>query len=256
MWTWIKELDRLLRGESTRLPMLRTGRLEIPLVGFLVMVGLLGCIYGVCMGVFSLTPGGSGHPMQMVAATVKTPALFLLTLVVTFPSLYVFSALIGSQLLLPAVLRLLIASLAVMLAILSSMGTVVAFFSFTTTSYPFMILLNVVVFSIAGLLGLTFLLQTLHRMTVAVPGETPFSATAGENPVDPGPLKNPSEQILAPHIKILFRIWVIVFSLVGSQMAWVLRPFIGNPAESFRWFRPPSSNFFEAVIQAAQNLFR
>ena len=41
------------------------------------------------------------------------PALFFLTLVVTFPSLYVFNALVGSRLNLLALFRLLVAALAV-----------------------------------------------------------------------------------------------------------------------------------------------
>src|SRR5437868_12466167 len=106
--------------------------------------------------------------MQMIAAILKVPALFFLTLLVTFPSLYVFSALMGSRLTVNSTLRLLVAALAVMLAVLSSLGPIVAFFSFTTTSYPFMVLLNVVVFSISGVLGLAFLLQTLRRLAVAV----------------------------------------------------------------------------------------
>ena len=43
----------------------------------------------------------------------KVPALFLLTLIVTMPSLYVFNALVGSRLTFLSVLRLLVASLAV-----------------------------------------------------------------------------------------------------------------------------------------------
>jgi hypothetical protein len=261
MWSWFKAIDRLLRGELTRLPVLSAGKFEIPLFGFTVVIILLGGIYGVCMGVFALTPGGSGHPMQMLAAAIKTPALFLLTLLVTFPSLYVFNALVGSRLLLPSVLRLLIASLAVMLAILASMGTVVAFFSFTTTSYPFMLLLNVVVFAVAGVLGLSFLLQTLHRLTAAqtladsqvvTPTDPSATATSAEGA---GPLQATPTQLPSPQVKVVFRIWIIVFGLVGAQMAWVLRPFIGNPSLPFTWFRPPSSNFFEAVVHAAQRLF-
>jgi hypothetical protein len=55
----------------------------------------------------------------------------------------------------------------VMLAILSSIGPIVAFFSISTTSYSFMVLLNVAVFGVAGILGLSFLLQTLHRISIA-----------------------------------------------------------------------------------------
>ena len=54
----------------------------------------------------------------------------------------------------------------------------------------------------------------------------------------------------------VFRIWIMVFGLVGAQMAWVLRPFLGSPHAVFTWFRPRSSNFFEAVIYALQHLFK
>ncbi len=37
-------------------------------------------------------------------------------------------------------------------------------------------------------------------------------------------------------------------------MSWVLRPFIGSPDIAFEWFRPRSSNFFEAVFQALRSL--
>jgi hypothetical protein len=250
MWNWIKTLDRLLRGEQTRLPTLLSGKFEVPVLGLTVMIDILGMIYGLCVGLFSLTPGGSGHPMQLIAAMVKVPALFLLTLLVTFPSLYVFNALVGSPLFVLSVLRLLIASLAVMLATLASIGPIVSFFSFTTTSYPFMVLFNVVVFSIAGFLGLAFLLQTLRRLTIASSALPPPLPTSTES----GPLEPPAGNILAPHVTLIFRIWVVVFGLVGAQMAWVLRPFIGHPGQPFTWFRHIHSNFFMAVINAARAL--
>jgi hypothetical protein len=253
MQSAIRSLDRLLRGESTRLPRLRDGRLDVPTLGFLGLINLLGAIYGVCMGLFAVTPGGSGQWMQIVAAMVKTPALFLLTLLVTFPSLYVFNALVGSRLVLPSVWRLLIASLAVMLAVLSSLGTVVAFFSFTTTSYPFMILLNVAIFFVAGLLGLSFLLQTLHRMSIADSFPTTDETLTAPTELI-GPLNKPQAQAVAPQVRLVFQIWIIVFGLVGAQMAWVLRPFIGHPGQPFTWFRHTESNFFQAVLNALHAL--
>ena len=93
--------------------------------------------------------------------------MFVLTLAITLPSLYVSNALIGSRLVLDSVLRLLVAALAVMVTVLASLGPIVAFFSISTTSYPFMILVNVVVFGVSGSLGLVFLLQSLHRLSVA-----------------------------------------------------------------------------------------
>jgi hypothetical protein len=230
----------------------------------------------------------------MLATSVKVPALFLLTLLVTFPSLYVFNALVGSSLRITANLRLLVAALAVTLTVLASFGPIVAFFSVSTTSYPFMKLLNVVVFGVAGFLGVMFLLQTLHRMSLVETTSNPLSSaevpqgdvgrvdvtanphpsstntiegeiTTTEAPSTPvtaaitEPLNSPLDQLpghlLGTHVKIVFRIWAVVFGLVGAQMGWILRPFIGDPKQPFTWFRPRDSNFFEAVWNAFQNLF-
>jgi hypothetical protein len=249
---WIKSLDELLRGQITRLDVMRDGKLAVPAIGFAVLIEWMGMIYGVCMGTFSLTAGGSGHGMQLLATTLKVPALFLLTLGVTFPSLYVFSALAGSPLRLGAMMKLLLSTLAVMLATLASIGPIVCFFSFTTTSYPFMILLNVLVFALAGVLGSAFLLQTLHRLT-SILGPVQLPPPVGESD-EIGPLERFTGQILGKRGKIIFRVWVLVFGLVGAQMAWVLRPFIGHPGVPFAWFRHPDSNFFQAVIGVIRGL--
>ena len=99
----------------------------------------------------------------------KLPLLFGLTLAVTFPSLYVFNALVGSRLLIFQMLRLLIAAMSVMLTVLASFGPIVAFFAVSTQSYSFMLLLNIAVFGVAGILGLAFLLRTIE-MTAGLSG--------------------------------------------------------------------------------------
>jgi hypothetical protein len=219
------------------------------------------------MACFAVFRGADAAGAQVLAAALKVPALFLLTLVVTFPSLYVFNALVGSRLSLLSVLRLLIAGMAVMLAVLASFGPIVAFFSASTTSYPFMQLLNVVVFSIAGLLGLKFLLHTLPRLTmaqeaaareeaeIAVLPAGVSAADAAPTTMEPGGALDRIEgQDIGRDVVTVFRIWVVVFGLVGAQMAWVLRPFIGAPDIPFAWLRDRESNFFEAVVRALGQL--
>jgi hypothetical protein len=183
--------------------------------------------------------------------------------------LYVFNALVGSRLTLRGVLTLLVASLAINLAVLSSLGPIVLFFSASTKSYAFIQLLNVVVFTVAGVLGLAFLLQTLHRLTnsLAKPGGAPqpaeatpdsesqsasTDAPAADVPITevPSALEMRSGETLAQHTRLVFGCWVVVFALVGAQMGWVLRPFIGAPGMPFTFFRERSSNFFEAVLKA------
>ncbi len=281
MQHWLRELDRLLRGELTQVAVLRERGFSLPLRGITVLIVLLGFITGVCMGTFALLHQDGSRLEQLAASTLKVPALFLLTLLVTFPSLYVFNALIGSRLRLMSNLRLLVGSLGVTLAVVASFGPIVAFFSLSTTSYPFIVLLNVAAFGIAGALGLTFLLLTLHRLslldtepsrTVAVArlaslseelaNDDKASSTEAPKADQTSPevrsfsaLELEPQHVLGQHIWTVFRIWVFVFALVGSQMSWILRPFIGNPNEPFTWFRPRQSNFFEAVWHALQNLF-
>jgi hypothetical protein len=289
MLDWLKDLDRLLRGDATRPELLRHGTVDIPLGGIAILGILLGIAYGLCMGVFSLTGAGSRDALQILATAVKVPALFFLTLLVTFPSLYVFNALVGSRLGLISVLRLLVAAIGIMITVLASLGPIVAFFALTTTSYAFMKLLNVAVFTVAGILGGGFLLRTLQRLTqmlqaledesaqppppasphkITVTGEVVADIPTPRDPEITGPLPPvqqmppliPGPQPLArrpegANVRAIFRIWVIVFGLVGAQMAWILRPFIGNPQQPFEWFRPVESNFFEAVANTLRNLF-
>jgi hypothetical protein len=252
----LAELDRILRGELTRVSSLRKGGIELSPGRLSQIIVILGMIYGVCMGTFAVFRLRGPSIWQLVASMVKVPLLFYLTLLVTLPSLYVFNALVGSRLSLGTVIRLLVASLGVMVTVLASLGPIVAFFSVSTTSYPFMILFNVVVFAVSGSLGLSFLLQTLHRLSIldAQPPDPPGDA-AWESAEPAGPIDPVEHRVLGRHVKRVFQIWVIVFGLVGAQMGWVLRPFIGNPDVGFVWFRGRESNFFQAVYRTFLSLF-
>ena len=309
-----------MRGETTRPSALREQSLRIPLAGLSLLILALALFYGFCMGMYPGCRIDDPSWLRWLACTLKIPALFLLTLCVTFPSLYVVNALVGSRLQLLAVLQLLVAALAVNLAVLASAGPIVAFFSFSTTNCPFMVLLNVLVFAISGLLGMVFLLQTLHRMstiprTFARPrrpwkasgldvvladrirtnravgarsGPRPARGRAGASggPTKPsrgrplaernGPRRQPGRprrftraakrilvrldplegHVLGRHVKTVFCCWTVIFSVVGAQMAWVLRPYFGNPSEPFVWFGPRTSNFFEGVWTALHNCCR
>jgi hypothetical protein len=253
---WFDELDRLLRGELTGVSTLHAGGIEISPRRLSACIIVLAMLYGICMGTFALFRMKGPSVLQVVASMIKVPLLFYVTLLVTLPSLYVFNALVGSRLTLSAVVRLLVASLGVMVAVLASLGPIVAFFSVSTTSYPFMVLFNVVVFAVSGGLGLTFLLQTLHRLSVAG-SRRPSSPTGetGEAQEPAGPLDPLENRVLSGHVKRVFQLWVIVFGLVGAQMGWVLRPFIGKPDLPFIWFRGRESNFFQAVLRTLASLF-
>lgn len=267
MKAWWGDLDRILRGEATRMIDLRKGTIEISVGGVTIALWILATTYGACMGCFAIFKAGGPAFWQMLASMVKVPALFLLTLAVTLPSLYVFNALMGSALSLRSVVRLLASSLAIIITVLASLGPIVAFFSVSTTSYAFMVLLNVAVFGVSGLLGLAFLMQTLQRLSAARALPPPLEPVehVGESKEGPleqrqgrsgeGALDALDDQPRSRHANMVFRCWVVLFGLVGAQMGWVLRPFIGNPKSPFQWLRERDSNFFEAVWSAFASFF-
>lgn len=258
----LRDLDRLLRGDATRFAALKQGKIEVE-EGQLPWIVLgLGLFYGLCMGCFALfnKPFADAW-LQTAMSMTKVPVLFGATLLVTFPSLYVFNTLVGSRLTLQSVWRLLLSAMAVMMAVLASLGPIVAFFSLSTTNYPFILLLNVAVFSLSGFLGLKFLLHTLHRLTVVLyeklsSDEDDSDFPHPTNEADqvkgraPGAIERADNRAMGAHVRQVFMAWVLVFGMVGAQMSWVLRPFISAPDQPFILFSPRESNFFAAVLEA------
>jgi hypothetical protein len=210
---------------------------------------VLGLVYGFFMGWYALINRETPVYEQLLATTLKVPLLFVLTLLVSFPSLYVFNALVGSRLTLGSLFRLLLASLAVTMMVLVSFGPITAFFSISTDSHAFMVILNAGLFAVAGVLGLMFLLQTMNRLVIA---EEPPAGGSQTGPQ--GALDAVDDRVLARHVRSVFKAWVMIFALVGAQMSWVLRPFVGDPKLRFQWFRPRQANFFEAIWQTLQSL--
>lgn len=248
-------VDRLLRGEYTSPGQLREDRIGVEL-RLLIGAGIvLGAIYGVFMGLYASLRPENPSLAQLLATTVKVPLLFLATLVVTFPSLYVFSALAGSRLQFVGTVRLLLAGIVVDLALLASFGPITGFFTLSTESYPFMIVLSVIFFGVGGLAGLVF----MYRALVAVLGgeevqweSVPDDSSSGESAASSTP-KSPTPP--PSRAKGVFITWALIYGVVGAQMGWILRPFVGSPDLPFTLFRERQSNFFEAFVASLRQLF-
>lgn len=261
----VGDIDRLLRGHYTSEAALHQGRLEIPLRTLGIGSLLLGAFYGASMGLFSglNSSAGNGSWMQVVASAVKVPVLFLLTLLVTFPSLYVVSALSRSRLQTADTMRVLLGAITINLALLASLGPVAAFFTLSTDSYPFMKLLHVLFFTVSGVAGLGFLLRALR--TILEPAGATEAASFEPGPADPAapalpgytapPQHRWSQDSAALQVRRVFRLWILIFGLVGAQMGWILRPFIGSPTQEFTWFRERGSNILQDVFRTIGDLF-
>jgi hypothetical protein len=280
----IKDIDDLLRGRFTASEDLREGRIAVPERTLVTGGVLLGAIYGIFMGLYGTLRPKNPTFLQLLATTAKLPLLFFLTLAVTFPSLYVISAMAGSRLNGRDTFRLLLAAVAVDLALLASFGPITGFFTLSTESYPFMVVLNVLFFATAGAAGLLFLRRALDKVLESpgpkVPqpnlgakppsGDAPPSVSGSPDPESDvrssaqppashesrtHPRPSPREDSPA-RARLIFRLWMVIFGVVGAQMGWILRPFIGDPERPFELFRERDSNFFQAFFRVLGDLFR
>jgi len=236
---------------------------------------LLGAAYGICLGCYSVFGGAPQAYLQVVASALKVPLLFLLTLVVSFPSLYVFAALQRLPLDFRSTLKLMLLAIVVHLTVIASLGPVFAFFAASTTSYPFLLLMNVAIFAVGGLLGLMILRRATRDMFApkveqhtAEPQAPPLPREAAEaadaaEAGDAAGSGEPSRPAGSPRLahqaadqaKRLLGVWCVVYGIVGAQMGWLLRPFLGSPDSPFEWFRAREGDFLTAVLRTLGNLF-
>lgn len=193
---------------------------------------------------------GSTHSLaQTISAALKLPALFLLTLLICLPTLYFFNVLFGSSQSLTQNFALILTAITVTSVLLLSFGPITLFFMLTSSNYQFFKLLNVGIFAITGIIGVTFLYQGMTYISTndelaalaALPSESlDEQARAAE-------LRRQAETGRRARKRIL-QLWVLVYAFVGTQMAWTLRPFFGAPGLPFEPFRQLGGNFYTNIV--------
>ncbi|MCI0692091.1 actin-binding WH2 domain-containing protein [candidate division KSB1 bacterium] len=190
----------------------------------LMAISVFFAVYGFIIGAFN-------GVLQAISAGIKLPIFYLLTLIVCFPTLYVFGTLFGSNKSFGQYFVLLLSAIAVISVILLGFAPVTFFFMITTDHYLFFKILNVTIFSIAGVLGLTFFYQGMRFISQ-------------DNPEGIG---------IRAHI---LKLWIILYGFVGSQLGWTLRPFFGAPDQPFQIFRKMGGNFYIDVLDSIKELLR
>lgn len=200
----------------------------------LVVFLILSVIYGFIMGSQGLVHGTSEGWKFSLAAALKLPFIFLFTLVICLPLLYILNVLIGPRARFGVILGLTMSSIAVTSIVLASCALILVFFMLSTKSYAFIKLLNVAIFSLAGGYGVWFLARGVSQITPERPeGEVKDSGSGAGT---------------------IMTWWLLTYAIVGTQMAWILRPFIGAPGSSFAIFRAQESNFYVNVIETIGKL--
>lgn len=183
---------------------------------------LLSAFYGAVAGAYSSAP-------QALSAALKLPVLYTGAFVICFPVFFVVQMLVGSRLGLAQMAVLVMTTLALIAVLLAAFVPIVAFFLLTGSNYYFLELLHVVIGLATGVLGM----YALHEG---------LSVVCEKHNVYPRKAMT------------IMRVWVVVFAFVGIQLAWNLRPFLGDRDAPFKVFRHYEGNFYAAVIYSINQL--
>jgi len=226
------DVSVLLRGETTSLrdwtARWNSGRLAVQ---FLVIVAGAGA-YGAAMGWWRA-------PMQGLYVAIKFPLIILLTGLGNALINAMLAPLLGLNIPFRQSCLATLASFAITAAILGAFSPLLAFLVWNAApltadtnaaggTYAFMLLINVVIIAFAGIAANLRLVQLLRQFNGANPGA--------------------SRRVLLA--------WLACNLFLGSQLSWMLRPFIGSPSLHVQFLRdtPFTGNFYETLFRAVGRL--
>ena len=226
LWRFLEEGQRLLRpvsvvdgpaADAFERPTLAAASMRLRLLVIYVLLG--GMAYGAVVGAF---PGHHGpRPLQMLFSAVKVPLLLLVSFGLTLPSFFVLNTLAGLRGDFHLALRAIVSTQAALAIILAGLGPLTAVWYLSSANYPAATLFNGLMFAIAS-----------------------FSAQ--------WPLRRRYEPLIRrnPRHRVMLVAWLVVYVFVAIQMAWVLRPFLGDPDRPTAFFRQePWGNAYVVVFQ-------
>ncbi|MEZ6196126.1 MAG: hypothetical protein R3F20_10445 [Planctomycetota bacterium] len=189
------------------------GRGHVP-VGMIALIAVLGGFgYGLAMGSFG------ARPLQMLYSGVKVPLLLGVSTIICVPSFYVLNSVMGLRDDFSAALRGILAAQAVLAVCLLAMAPWPVLVYVSTEDYVLATNFN----------GIPFLLGALAGQSVLARHYRPLIARDARH-------------------RVPRNLWLLLYVFVSIQFAWVLRPFIGNPAQETEFLREDAwSNAFVAI---------
>jgi hypothetical protein len=241
----------------------------------------------VSLAIFGLVLGASNGFWQALSSMVKLPLLFLATLAICLPTLYLFNLVFGARLSMMQAVTLIMVAITVISVLTLAFAPISLFFLITAQNYAFFKLLNVCILGLTAVVGLLFLtrgmaaLNAYHAANLeasvyhATPAEVAIEATDrelalvgagngnGALPAAPVAMPSPSHDAAPPLAEpaerptrmTLVYIWILLFGFVGTQLAWTLRPFFGDPDAPFALFREISGTFYGDILGTIGQLF-
>jgi hypothetical protein len=243
----------------------------------------------ISLAAYGAVLGASNGWLQSLVSTVKLPLLFLATLAICLPTLYLFNLVFGARLSVLQACALIMVAITVTAVLTFAFAPISLFFLITARSYAFFKLLNVAILALTAFVGLRFLTSGMRALNKQVVVESMLSnqvvvtadvsqrelvsATVGgaTDPAAQAPTngdaraarqnqnaaKAKAPQPAAgdrPASMLLLYVWILLFGFVGTQLAWTLRPFFGDPGLPFELFRDIDGTFYGDILSTLGSL--
>ena len=186
-------------------------------------------LLNICSFLYGIVMGSYNGFRQAISSGIKVPLLISLALLICFPAFFIIQHILGSRLGFWQMFKIILSGFVLVALVMVSFAPIVIFFLITGDNYSFLKILHVAIFGLSGIFGMKTILDALQ-----------FSC---------------EKKNVYPKIGVtVFRVWIVILAFVGMQLAWNLRPFIGNRELQFELFRKREGNFYLSVIQAATDL--
>lgn len=215
----------VLALDAAMLGRVASGRSLAPVLVASLVVLVLGCsAYGFAMGLWR-------SPLQALSGAAKLPMMFLATAALTAALDVVLSGLLRARIAPVQALAASLLAMAILGSILGSLAPIAAFVSLQMTPPQG-----------ASSIPTSHWLLTGHVLVLGAAGIVAVARLRG------------LLDTLIPDAAVSRRVlwsWMLTHGVVGAQLSWVLRPFVGNPTLPVRIFRERAweGSFFEAVYE-------
>lgn len=188
---------------------------------FLKWSVIFSAILGAVLGFYSLN-------LQILSGALKVPVLLWGSLGICLPALFTFNVLLGSKLSFKQTTAVLAMTTYLISTVAVSLSPILLFFIMCGSAKSFVIVLTVIALAVAGMFGVSLLWNAMGYLT---------------------------ERAGYAYDAMIIQAWTLIYVFVGTQFAWILRPFIGDRGD-FAFLRSIGGNFYTGLFNIILDMLK
>lgn len=205
-----------LRDPERVAPQLEAADFKRATIESLTTAFLGSALFGLWTGLYAMSPG------QFLASAIKAPLLLLGTTTVCFPTFFMVQYVLAPRALsLKAAVLLQASTVAIIAVTWAVVALPCSLFLSNAHDYGAAKLLVAFVAAFGGFIGMTWFARGFRNASTA-------NGRRG------------GLTLLIPYC--------VLYALVGAELAWSLRPFLGSPSLEFALFRPAGGNLLDSLL--------